>query len=417
MWRDWWTIKRGSFSVALVAHAGIKTLSIAIAGDEPPSEFRLFVPGWNDTEHGRFLFDEEAARAVMSAAAKWGVDLAIDLEHQMLDAPGSDPTARDARGWFRLELRADGSLWAVGVKWTADGAQRLREKRQRYVSPAFEVDPETKRVTKIINVAITAIPATHDTPALVAASLGGKGMTLEEMMKVADALGLGPDATFEDFMAKIDGLKSGAAEPEPDPADPVEPTEPPAEEMTGAPTEEPSKDEEKAAVAASISRLTRITGKSSIGEAVEEVETWRASHVELTAEKAKIAKERAALEANERDTLTASIAKKMGPAVAWSDPVKATDRSKRKPAEPFASMPIVELRGFVTKLGAAKSPDVVTPPVAGEGEANTYETPDGSYTLDAREVKLCAERKIDPAKYAANRAAIRARSNTNAKGV
>lgn len=146
--------------------------------DALPTEFRLFVKGWNETENGNFLFDDAAAKQVLAAHRKWGVDLMIDLEHQSLDPSiAPDPTAKDARGWCTLELREDGSLWAVQVKWTADGAKRLSEKRQRYVSPAFHVDPETKRVSAIINVAITAIPATHDTPALVAASTKGtRGM-------------------------------------------------------------------------------------------------------------------------------------------------------------------------------------------------------------------------------------------------
>jgi phage I-like protein len=107
----------------------------------------------------------------MAAYRSWGVDLAIDLEHQMLEVePGTspDPTARDARGSCKLELR-NGELWAFGVTWTPDGAQRLQQKRQRYVSPAFDADTKTKRVLKMINVAITSIPATHHTPALVAA--------------------------------------------------------------------------------------------------------------------------------------------------------------------------------------------------------------------------------------------------------
>lgn len=149
------------------------TLAVGDAG-ELPTEFRLFVSGWNDTENGRYLFDEAAAASVMAAFQAWGVDLMIDLEHQALEeGAAADPNARDARGWCKLELREDGSLWAVAVTWTPDGEARLREKRQRYVSPAFAFDPETSRVTKIINVAITAIPATHDTPALVAASARG----------------------------------------------------------------------------------------------------------------------------------------------------------------------------------------------------------------------------------------------------
>lgn len=145
--------------------------AVRLSGSTLPTAFRLFERDWNATTHGDFLFDEEAAESVMRAYREHGVDLAIDLEHQMLDdEPSPDPTAKDARGWCRLELRTDGSLWAVDVRWTPDGAARLTEKRQRYVSPAFYVDSTTSRITEIVNVAITATPATHHTPALVAAN-------------------------------------------------------------------------------------------------------------------------------------------------------------------------------------------------------------------------------------------------------
>jgi phage I-like protein len=155
-----------------------------------PTEFRLFIKGWNDTENGRFLFDDAAAKSVMAAYKTWGVDLNIDLEHQSLEVkPGApDPTARDARGWCKLELRSDGSLWAVGVKWTPDGAARLTNKTQRYVSPAFETDPKTNRILKMLNVAIVAMPATHNPPALVAASRSLRKMSLKKLRALATKL-------------------------------------------------------------------------------------------------------------------------------------------------------------------------------------------------------------------------------------
>ena len=144
---------------------------LVFAGDVLPTEFRLFKFGVNKTEKGDFIFDKAAAKSVMAARQEWGVDVMLDLEHQSLEVPpgAADPTARDARGWAKLELRADG-LYCVGVSWTPDGATRLRNKTQRYVSPAFEDDPETGRILRLINVAITSLPATHNTPALVAAS-------------------------------------------------------------------------------------------------------------------------------------------------------------------------------------------------------------------------------------------------------
>lgn len=144
------------------------TLAVAVEtdGDKLPTEVRLFKAGENETEKGTFLFDEKAAELVMAAYQAHGVDRMFDLEHLSLDedAPNFDP---DARAWCKLEVR-DGELWAVDISWTEDGARRLREKTQRYVSPAFATDDED-RVVKIINIALTALPATWQTPALVAA--------------------------------------------------------------------------------------------------------------------------------------------------------------------------------------------------------------------------------------------------------
>ena len=156
---------RGQRSLSLAR----STLALGILDDAPlPTEFRIFVAGENATEKGSFLFDEEAAAQTMAAYVQWGVRLMIDLEHQSLeyDTP-PEPNARDARGWCDLELRPDGSLWAVNVEWTPDGEARLREKRQRYISPAFTVDTDSRRVMALQNIAITAMPATRGTPALM----------------------------------------------------------------------------------------------------------------------------------------------------------------------------------------------------------------------------------------------------------
>lgn len=144
-----------------------------VGADAPlPTEFRLFAAGVSESWKGPALFDAEAATSVMAAAEKWGVDLSIDLEHRSVDpmavALASDAT--DALGWFRLAVKDDGSLWAVNVRWTADGEERLRAKKQRYVSPYFEVDTDTGRVLRVFNCALTSAPATFGAEALVAAS-------------------------------------------------------------------------------------------------------------------------------------------------------------------------------------------------------------------------------------------------------
>ncbi len=223
------------------------------AGDTPPKEFRIFTAGWNDTTKGRYLFDRKAAAMVMATYKAQGIERAIDLEHLSLDkdSPSYDP---DARGWCKLELRG-GELWAVGVSWTDDGAERLTSKKQRYVSPVFEFEKATKRVSAIYNIAICAVPATHETPALVAASQrsGAKYVTLsievrkmEDLKKIAVLLGLSEDASLEDIMNAIKAFQEAAAD---------EPPKKDEEKKDEAAADEPDGDE------AEMSALTALPAK------------------------------------------------------------------------------------------------------------------------------------------------------------
>lgn len=183
---------------------------------EPPKEFRIFKRGWNSTQKGDFLFDDEAAKLVMDAYEKHGIERAIDLEHLSIDQESKayDP---DARGWFKLSVR-DGELWAIDVRWTEDGDKRLRAATQRYISPFFAYGEKSRRVQSLHNVAIVATPATDEMPALVAASMraGKKFATLsieavnmEALKKIFAALGLGEDASVEDALAAIKALSEG----------------------------------------------------------------------------------------------------------------------------------------------------------------------------------------------------------------
>lgn len=154
----------------------VKLGAIEVAADAPlPTEFRLFARGKNPSQRGVALFDDKAAAAVMRAYREWGVDLIIDLEHDSLDKDVRKhrADAADARGHFKLALR-HGELWATDVRWSADGAERLRSKKQRYISPAFRDDSEG-RVVQVVNAALVSMPATNSATPLVAASLRYEG--------------------------------------------------------------------------------------------------------------------------------------------------------------------------------------------------------------------------------------------------
>jgi hypothetical protein len=203
-----------------------------------PTRFRIFTKGWNGSTKGKVLFDDKAAAMVMSEYNKHGADLMLDLEHLSLkpDAPNYDP---NARGWCRLEV-LNGELWAVVKSFTPDGAQRLESKTQRYISPAFWCDKVTKRVTSIINAALTALPASdmpmalvtaNQTSGLMAFSTIGTQMDLSVLIQL---LGLPPEATLDDIVAAVKALQGGGTAPA-GPEAPVASSEPGNGGATAAP--------------------------------------------------------------------------------------------------------------------------------------------------------------------------------------
>lgn len=153
-------------------YCGVITLSLG-DGPELPTEFRLFKAGVNETAKGPIIFDSKAAKTVMAHYKAQGVEIMIDLNHDSLEelplAMRTD--ASDARGWFQLELRG-GELWATNVRWTPDGAERLKSRKQRYISPAFTHETiegqKSRRVVALVNAALCAMPATHGATPLVA---------------------------------------------------------------------------------------------------------------------------------------------------------------------------------------------------------------------------------------------------------
>lgn len=147
-------------------HTAHITLAITLADGKAPTSFRLFTAGTVTTSKGNFVFDEKAATAVLAAWAEQGNDLPIDYDHAMVD-PTTRPQDRGAAGWFRPEVR-DGELWAANVRWTADGERAVASGEWRFTSPAFSYDVDSRRITELVNVAITNLPATKRMAPLVA---------------------------------------------------------------------------------------------------------------------------------------------------------------------------------------------------------------------------------------------------------
>jgi len=362
----------------------VTALSIVVSGDEPPSEFRIFTAGQVETTKGTFVFDEDAAAAVMADYQAHGIDLMVDYDHAALGGTSADPAlASRAAGWFNLEVRG-GELWAVNVRWTPNAAQALRNREWRFMSPAFEVGQD-KRITSLLNVALTNIPATRRLTPLMAANKGG-GMSVEEFIKVCKALGIDMSSSLEDAMAKIKG--EPAKDKSDAPAD--KPADAPAPEAAAETAAPPAKEEEKPeAVAAAASRLMRLSGAESFVGAVAEVEVWRASHIKLETETARLAAERAVLEAAKRREMVAELVK-LGaefPSTVWADDSATKIKSR------WLAMSMADLEAHVSEQRAARGGKAPPPktPVGGTVDANG---------LDARELQICKETGCDPKTFA-----------------
>jgi phage I-like protein len=190
-----------------IVHAANLTQPSGLELSSLPDAFRLFAFGVNKTSKGDFVLDAEGAKSILAARALAGVDLAIDYEHQTFASLDNGKPA-PAAGWCQLELRPDG-IWAANVRWTEAAAAMLRAKEYRYFSPTFEVD-KSNRITKLLPLALTNLPASRDLQALVAAKTsGGASLQTEKTkMTIANLIGLKDDAAEADVESRVLALKA-----------------------------------------------------------------------------------------------------------------------------------------------------------------------------------------------------------------
>lgn len=313
-------------------------LTVALGTDELPTEFRLFTVGDVENLNGTpVTFDATAASAVMQKYRASGTRVQIDLEHDSLVKSDAAvrPDMRDARGWCDLELRS-GELWAVNVEWTPDGARRLKEKTQRYVSPAFTLDAEG-RVNWLVNVALCARPATLGALPLVASQqpldtnkIKRLNMDPELMKKALEVWkSEDPKAALELIGKLVESATGAGGEP-----DPV----PPPEASTADTTDPKKPDEMLAAVQAATALVKQTT--DALKALKDEVKVLTDEH--------------AAADAVERASLVGKLVelRAESPATAYADDAK----TELKPR--LANEPIAELRARVAEL--AKSAPATT---------------------------------------------------------
>lgn len=179
---------------------------IALAADgAPPLEFQLLAAGETRTTKGTLLCDDaHAALCLMAETMPADGLLPLDYNHGMVSMFGGDSKAA---GWFKLANR-NGALWATEVQYTPAAEKSLREREYRYFSPALYRNDEGY-VTRMVNCALTCLPATLKQKPLVAsetpATPEGQDMDLAQLCA---AFGV---ANASQLAALFNGLRTDSA--------------------------------------------------------------------------------------------------------------------------------------------------------------------------------------------------------------
>ncbi len=149
---------------------------------------------------GEFDVDEGSFQAMKAQIAQRGVDLVVDYEHQTLkgvEAP--------AAGWVK-ELRLEGGNIVAVVEWTPRGAEYLKNKEYRYLSPVVNVRKTDNKAMGLHSLALTNTPAIENMTPIVNSDNFEGGQVSMDMQKLAQLLGLGPDATEEQIMEALQAV-------------------------------------------------------------------------------------------------------------------------------------------------------------------------------------------------------------------
>jgi phage I-like protein len=121
-----------------------------------PEWIQLLPAGDIATRDGRGPYRNTDPARVLEEFLAYGMPIAVDYEHQSLEAEEkTSPTP--AAGWIHeLEIR-EGEIWGR-VEWTERAAGMIAAKEYRYISPVFEYVPKTGEIMRLVSAGLTNRP-------------------------------------------------------------------------------------------------------------------------------------------------------------------------------------------------------------------------------------------------------------------
>jgi len=131
-------------------------------------------------------------------------DLPIDWEHATeKKAPKGEPAP--AAGWIKAMEVRDGAIWGR-IEWTDKGADDVKNKRYRYLSPVFVFTRLERKIVRISSAGLTNKPNLHLT-ALNREETQKEERNMDVLKALCQALGLAEGTTEEQALAKVNDLK------------------------------------------------------------------------------------------------------------------------------------------------------------------------------------------------------------------
>ncbi len=178
-------------------------------GAAAPDWIELLPAGRFSGRDGRGPFQVQDPAAVIAAtrALAMAAGLPIDYDHATdFGAPEGRPAP--AAGWIVAFAVRAGAVWGR-VEWTARAEKAISAREYRYVSPVFQFDPASGRVTRLLRAGLTNNPNLYLT-AIAAAAIRAanpeESMMEEFLNKLREILGLDPDAAPGDVLGAVSDL-------------------------------------------------------------------------------------------------------------------------------------------------------------------------------------------------------------------
>jgi len=190
-----------------------KTALLIGDGGNVPDEIMILPAGdFIYTRDGRAVRNPDPEK-IVAAYNEDDIEIMVDISHASVWY-GSEPPAQ---GWLKSMSVKGGAVWAM-VEWTDLGADVLKRKHYRYISPAFTETPESE-LSAFVSIALV------NQPAMVMPSVASvnpnkiqnpnpnkeKAVDDEQLKKLREVYDLADDASVEDILAAAEAAREDPA--------------------------------------------------------------------------------------------------------------------------------------------------------------------------------------------------------------